>query len=115
MTENNEDRVVTETHMLMGDPMGHLSICVFVYLYTCVFVYLIENNEGTPVTEMYVDGGPHGASQGFWPRAERYQLTCCAPYYSSTQPLGAVHILCNTIWGGGPPPSITVMILADPM
>ena len=28
---------------------------------------------------MYVDGGSHGASQGFWPQAERYQLTCYRP------------------------------------
>ena len=26
------------------------------------------------MTEMYRDGGPHGASQGFWPQAEGYQL-----------------------------------------
>ena len=26
------------------------------------------------MTEMYRNGGPHGASQGFWPQAEGYQL-----------------------------------------
>ena len=49
-------------------------------LHSCIVCWKPNrNNEGRAVTEMYVDGGPHGASQGFWPQAERYQLTCYRP------------------------------------
>ena len=36
---------------------------------------VIETNEGGMLTEMYVDGGRDGASQGFCLQAEGYQLT----------------------------------------
>ena len=36
---------------------------------------MTETNEGGMLTEMYVDGGHDGASQGFCLQAEGYQLT----------------------------------------